>query len=461
MSLVSRSFVLCALLSTLTADPARAQNWSFDARQIALGSPVGGKTLTYDMIAEAKGYRTFVLPFGLIQVVGDLSALNPASSDFDFVRAAEDLASPIHFTFGRHATSTGKDFVVDLRNAELNRDLNLYRGFAPANQPPAEGLAAPVWGRTVRVRQNKDGGFQGVYIGAGPYVSMQSDLSVDNQLIGILNASSASAVPNTQIRSSTAMRGQMAAAIVAGYRGRFALPQSASERDGVYVALNYNVLRGLRYEDVDMALRLDTDPLGLLTVNAQLPPPLLIARNHATSGWGRAIDVGVGTVVNGWEVGIGANGVGNRINWSRVSNTTYALANPLTGNAIFAEHTSRLAGVTQISLPIAYSANVGYNAQAWTAIGDVGWGLGGRSLHGGYEYRFSKVEVRGGSMYVRHMWSPTAGIGLNLSAHTALDFAVYGNAANAERKRHPAVAVSVRLMGGRESTRTPGGGDAR
>ena len=461
MSVFSRSLVLCALLSTLAAYPARAQNWSFDARQIALGSPVGGKTLTYDMIAEAKGYRTIVLPFGLIQVVGDIGALNPASSDFDFVKAVEDLASPIHFTFGRHATSTGKDFVVDLRNAELNRNLNLYRGFAPANQPPAEGLAAPVWGHTVRVRQNKNGGFQGVYIGAGPYVSMQSDLTVDEQLIGILNSSSASAVPNTQIRSSTAMRGQMAAAFVAGYRGRFALPQSAAERDGVYVAVNYNVLRGLRYEDVDVALRLDTDPLGLLTVNAQLPPPLLITRNHATSGWGRAIDVGVGTVVNGWEVGMGANGVGNRINWSNVSNTSYALANPLTGNAVFAEHTSRLAGVTPITLPIAYSANVGYNAQAWTAVGDVGWGLGGRSLHGGYEYRFSKVAVRGGSMYVRHMWSPTAGIGLNLTAHTALDFAVYGNAANAERKRHPAVAVSVRLMSGPESTRVPGRGDGR
>ena len=158
------------------------------------------------MLAEAKGYRTIVLPFGLIQVVGDIGALNPASSDFDFVRAVEDLASPIHFTFGRHATSTGKDFVVDLRNAELNRDLNLYRGFAPANQPPAEGLAAPVWGHTVRLRQNKNGGFQGVYIGAGPYVSMQSDLTVDEQLIGILNSSSASALPNTQIRSSTAMR---------------------------------------------------------------------------------------------------------------------------------------------------------------------------------------------------------------------------------------------------------------
>ena len=51
-------------------------------------------------------------------------------------------------------------------------------------------------------------------------------------------------------------------------------------------------------------------------------------------------------------------------------------------------------------------------------------------------------------MYVRQLWSPTAGFGVDLSAHTALDFAVYGNTSNAERKRHPAIAVSVRLIGG-------------
>jgi hypothetical protein len=448
-----------ACVLALLASPARAQNWSFDARQIALGSPVGGETLTHSMIADANGYRSIVLPFGLIQVVGDVSALNPSSDDFDFVRAMEDVASPIHYTFGRHATSTGKDFVVDLRNAELNRDLNLYRGFVPANQPPAEGLAAPVWGRTVRVRQNKTGAFQGVYIGAGPYVSMQSDLAVDEQLIDILNASSPSAVPNSQIRSSTAMRGQMAAAIVAGYRGRFALPQSVSDRDGVYVAVNYNVLRGLRYEDLNVALRLDTDSLGLLTVNAQLPAPLLIARKHATSGWGRAIDIGVGTVVSGWEVAFGANGLGNRIDWTGVSNSSYSLANPLAGNAAFDEHSNQLSGVTRVTLPIAYSASLGYTANVWTAVSDVSWGLGGRSLHGGYEYRLKGIALRGGGMYVRQLWSPTAGVGLNLSTHTALDFAIYGNAANAERKRHPAVAVSLRLMGGSRPQPAPAGPD--
>jgi hypothetical protein len=446
----SRPFVLF-LLALLIAFPAQAQNWSFDARQIALGSREGGGTLAADMMAEANGYRAMVLPFGLVQVLGDAGALNPSSDDFDFVRAREDLASPIHYTFGRHATSTGKDFVVDLRNASLNRDLNLYRGFVPVNQPPAEGLAAPVWGHTVKLRQNENGSFHGVYIGAGPYVSMQSDLAVDDQLIDILDSASPTALPNAQIRSSTQVRAQMAAAIAVGYRGRFTVPQASSARDGVYVAVNYNVLRGIRYEDVDVALRLDTDPLGLLTVNTQLPAPLSVARDHSTSGWGRAVDIGLGTVVNRWEVAFGANGLGNRIDWTHVSSASYTLANPLTGRAEFDEHIQQLSGVRRVSVPIAYSTSLGYTADVWTAVGDVGWGLGGRSLHGGYEYRLKKIALRGGGIYARQLWSPTAGIGLNLSAHTALDLAIYGNAANAERKRHPAVAVSVRF-GGRSET---------
>lgn len=442
------------------ARPAHAQNWSFDARQIGLGSPVGGQNLASSMIAGDQGYRAIVLPFGLIQVIGDFRKLNPANDDFDFVRAVEDVASPIHYTFGRDSTNTGQAFVVDLRNANLNRDLGMYRGFDIANQPRAEGLAAPVWGHTFRVRQDKTGAYQGFFLGAGPYISMRADLSVDNQLINVLASPLPIHLPSTQLRSATALRAQGAAAIAGGYRGRFSLPQRRSDRDGVYVAVNYNVLRGIRYEDFDIGLRLETDLSGLLTVNSQLPAPLTIIRDHAKAGWGRAVDVGVGAVVDRWEVGFGANGIGNRIDWTDVVRTTYALSDPLGGNADFVER-SEPAVDAHVTLPIGYVANVGYSAERWTALTDLRWGLGGTSWHGGYEYRFTRgagraggagqpgraggIEVRGGAMYGREVWNPTGGIGLNLSSHTALDLAIYGNTANVDRARHLAVAVSIRL----------------
>jgi hypothetical protein len=100
---------------------------------------------------------------------------------------------------------------------------------------------------------------------------------------------------------------------------------------------------------------------------------------------------------------------------------------------------------------VGYVANIGYTADAWTAIGDVRWGRGGTSLHGGYEQRLKSVALRGGGVYGRQLWSPTAGVGFDLSRRTALDIAVYANAANVERKRHPAVAVSIRIKGS-EST---------
>src|SRR6266850_6446615 len=125
----------------------------------------------------------------------------------------------------------------------------------------------------------------------------------------------------------------MAAAIIGGYRGRFALPAFTSDRDGVYVAANYNFLYGFRYEDINMAFRLDTDRTGLLTVNPLLPSPVVVSRDKADSGSGRAIDVGIGTVMNRWETGFGINGIANRITWTDVMRTTYSLGNPFLGNS--------------------------------------------------------------------------------------------------------------------------------
>jgi hypothetical protein len=43
------------------------------------------------------------------------------------------------------------------------------------------------------------------------------------------------------------------------------------------------------------------------------------------------------------------------------------------------------------------------------------------------------------------VWNPSAGVGLNISDRVALDVAVYGNSAHVERKRNPAIAVSLRF----------------
>lgn len=451
--MAARTIVFGLFVCSLVAGEASAQNWSFDARKVALGSPGTGENLASHMIEEESAYRAIVLPFGLFQVFHDFDKLNPTKDDFDVVRTMEYAASPLHYTFGRDSATAGQsngasglnNFVTDIRNAQLSRDLNRYRGMAPANQPRAEGLASPSWGKTIKVSNGSGGAFHGVYVGTGPYMAMQTDVGFDQQLIDVLGSQTDTYLPNAQMHLATASRGQMALAITGGYRGRYALPSSSSDRDGVYVAANYNYLRGFRYEDVNLALRLDTDAAGLLTTNRSLASPLVVTRDNATTGAGRAIDVGVGVVINRWETGFGVNGIANRINWTNVERTSYSLANPFLGNSDFAESLARPMGDVEVTLPVDYRGNVGYRAEKWSAVGEAGKGYAGESFHGGYEYRFTALAVRGGGMYSRKLWNPSAGVGINLGQRVALDVAIYGNAANVERKRRPALAVSLRF----------------
>lgn len=442
---MGRKILFGLLACSLVAGQASAQNWSFDARKIGLGSPGDDENLATQMIAEARNYGTVALPFGLFQVMRDFDKLKPTNDEFDLVRMMEYAASPLHYTFGRDTTDSGSRFVEDIRNATLNRDLNYYRGFKPANQPRAEGLAAPNWGRTIRLATLPGGGFHGIYVGAGPYLAMQSDVGIDPQLIDILSSPTEMYLPNTQIHLGNANRGQMAAAFTGGYRARLALPDATSDRDGVYVAVNYNFLHGFRYEDVNLGLHLDTDRTGLLTVNPALPSPLVVTRNTASSGSGRAIDFGVGFVVERWDVGFGVNGIANRIEWTDVEQTTYSMGNPFVGDSTFVESVAVPIGDARVTLPVNYRTNVGYNADAWSAIAQVGKGFAGNSFHGGYEYRLGSIELRGGAGYTRQMWNPAAGVGLNVSRRLGIDVAMYSNAANVERKRHPALAASLRF----------------
>jgi hypothetical protein len=428
---------------------ASAQNWSFDARKVGLGSPSGGENLARRMIDDEREYRTLVLPFGLIQVFRDFDRLNPSKDDFDIVRTLEYAAAPIHYTVGRdRSDSNADDFIVDIGNAELSRDLNDYKGFIPVNQPAAAGLAAPNWGKTFRVSEGARGSSHGVYVGVGPYISMSTAPTIDEQLIQVLSADERIYLPNAQLTAQNVTQGQLAMAVAGGYRGRFAWPSgvgSGRDREGLYVAANYNYLRGFRYEDLDLRLRLDTDRSGLLTVNPLLPPPLVVTRTNSQAGTGMAIDLGVGAVVNNWDFGFGANGLGNRIEWSDVEQTTYVHANLLTGDGDLEEGIPVAVGDVRVELPIDYRANVGYDVDRWAAVAEFGRGLQGNSFHGGGELRLGVIDVRGGAVYSRQLWNPAAGLGLNMGQRTSLDVALYANAANVERKRNPAIAVSLRF----------------
>ena len=444
--------VRAVVILLVWSGPALAQNWSFDARKIALGNAGGSDHPASRMIDEERPYRAIVLPFGLIQVLRNRNVFDPDSDEFDIVRAVEYAAALLHYIVGRDSSesTSGRQLSLDIRNARLTRDLNAYRGFVPAKQPTAEGLTHTTFGGTIPVVRG-GGNFHGIYLGAGPYLAMRTSLDVDQQLIGILASASDVYRPNAQFRLGVDSRDELAISLTGGYRGRFALSTAvASERDGLYVAFDYNYLVGFRYEDFDTALRLDTDGQGLLTINPFAASPLVIGRDRTSSGRGFAVDVGVGVVANRVEVGFGVKGLSNRIDWTDVERTTHSLGNLFLGGT-FLEGPPVPVGDVSVELPRDYKGYAGFRTDAGMAVGEFGHGFQGTSFHGGYEHYLGPIELRGGALYSRQRWQPTTGIGLNISDRVSLDLAVFGTSANVERQRRMAIAASLRFNGSRDS----------
>jgi hypothetical protein len=159
-----------------------------------------------------------------------------------------------------------------------------------------------------------------------------------------------------------------------------------------------------------------------------------------------AVDLGVGVVLGGIEAGFGAGGLGNHITWTDTELTSYALANLIAGNDAFVTSGPLAQPDRRIELPVNYTGNLAYRVGPARVVAEFGHGYQGNSLHSGAEYRLGTVEFRGGGVYSRQVWNPTGGIGVNLGGRVWLDAAVFGNSANIERKRKPALAVSLRVM---------------
>jgi hypothetical protein len=454
MSQFVRRVFLVAVVQTCSLIPALAlaQNWSFDARNVGMGGVGSTNNIAQTMIDEERTYKAIVLPFGLLQVLPNLPKLDPTKDDFDLVRAIEYGASPIHFIVGRDDTKSGSAFVNDLRNGTLNRDLNTY-DFSPATSITAEGLASPNWGHTFKLASNPDGSFHGIYAGAGPYFSMRTSTAIDPALAAIFSSPTPVYVPNTSFYMSNDTESQFALAITGGYRGRFGLPTSTATdsgsfnraRDGLYVGANFNYLHGFSYEHFLPSARIDTNAQGLATVNPAKGLPVTIVRDTSTSGTGLAVDVGVAAVVNHWEVGLGVNGIANRITWTGAEQTNYVLNSLFSGGEFVDLPTVPLSDV-RVELPVDTRANATYNADVWTGTTEYGHGYNGNTFRAGYERRLDRVQLRAGARYIKERWEPTGGVGYNLSDRVGLDVGLFSTSANFERKRHLAIAVSLRFM---------------
>jgi hypothetical protein len=412
---------------------ARAQNWDFDARTIGLGGVSGGGTLASDMIEHDVTYRSIVLPFGLLQVLPDLEIYDPDSTDFDPVRAVEHAASPIHFIVGRDSDAGDGPLASTIAAARYYADPANASGLA--SRVDLGGIVAPNWGGTVLVAGARDGNFHGVYIGAGPYLTARGNTAIDPRLVALLSGSNVAFPSGPLTIVTTRSEEQAALAITGGYRGRFRWPwdATAAERDGLYVAANYNYLVGLWYGNDDMAVRLG-------------PADVVIARTSAHHGRGMAVDVAAGAVVQRWEIGFGASGIANRLNWTGVTERTIAHGSLLSGGLPGDAGVPSPRPEVDVSLPVDVRVNLAYRAHDWMAVTEIGRGIAGTVAHAGVErHVVPHLEARAGLSYSYGAWNPTGGIGIDVNPQLSIDVAAFATTANFQRTRKLALAASVRI----------------
>ena len=446
--------IVCSLTLLFLAGHGllQAQNFSGDARKIGLGGIGYSENVATKMVDEERPYSSILIPLGLFQLLQDRDRFDPNNDRFDPVLLMEYAANPLHYVVGRNPGGNRARFVRDAVNGELNRNLNVYRGFVPVSSLTAEGLASPNWGKTIKLRRRDNGSFQGFYVGAGPYLSAKTALNIDPNLIGVLASATDVSIPNRTFTIDDASTGQLALAITGGYRARIAWPRRGgapgSKREGLYIAANYNHLLGFRYESPDIHVRFNTDSSGLLTV---LPVTVPVVVNEWTShsGRGYAIDLGIAAVVDRWEFGFGANGVANRINWKNLTGKSYTMLSLVTegqqGGEFVKQSLPAGPATLRVKLPVSYTGSAACHLGNWLVVTELTQGFQGFSAHSGLERRLGRVELRGGGRYSLDRWHPSGGIGLDLSRRVSVDVAAFGTTTNIERQLKPSIAVSLRI----------------
>src|SRR5262245_37903888 len=334
--MLAASALAVAMLLPVCVTPGFSQNFSGDARWIAMGSTGEQKNMALDFAGRVSGenpsYRAIPVPLGLRQVLRHPKIFDPGDPDFNPVRAMEYASNPMHLTLFRNGSDAGEELVTDLVNGRISRDLNTYRGFIPKSNVKAAGLVDPSFGKTLKFLGSSDGPGHGIYFGAGPYLSVATDLNIDQTFINLLASDTPTYSPNSTFRMLDTTSGQVASAVTTGYRVRIpaGLESRGSLPGGLYLAANYNYLYGFHYDAFDMGVQFDTDAAGLVTL---LPTtvPLSINRVTSSSGRGRALDFASGVVVDRWTFGFAADGVGNHIDWNDLRAEKFELRSIVNG----------------------------------------------------------------------------------------------------------------------------------
>ena len=302
------------------------------------------------------------------------------------------------------------------------------------------------WGKTFMLHED-DRSFQGIYVGAGPYLATQAFFEFDSELEKILSGSGNTYIPSASLGLGGGETDQLALDITGSYRARFPLfarDGAGASRNGMYVAANYHHLQGFRFDEFDAKLQLDTDSNGLVSPD---PPemPFMLEWQTSSKGWGLSPDFGVAFVVNRWDFGAGVSGVAQpdqverhhstrgRPCESRQRQRVYprqAAPHPHDDSIRAASHLYRRRRLSQGCVVCLLGVLARFR---------------GTNFRTSLEYRLGGVELRGAGRYSQGSWYPSGGAGFNLTRNFGIDAGLYGTRTFLEAKAHVGLAISLRF----------------
>ncbi len=170
-----RNFCLALVSALCPVSSALAQNWSFDARSIALGNVSGGDNLASRMVDEQRQYAASSFRSGLFQVLREWIASSPNPMSSIWSGPSNTRRRRCTSSSGEtRSRSPGRNLFTDIRECDAQpRPQRLSR--LQAGESAGRGRAGePVVGRD-DPRQRREGRpFQGIFVGAGPYLVMRA-----------------------------------------------------------------------------------------------------------------------------------------------------------------------------------------------------------------------------------------------------------------------------------------------
>ena len=392
MIVSSRPAIVTVLRLVCSASAASGQNYSFDARRIALGGTGGTPNVASKLVERQRRYKSVLIPVGLVKLLTDIRVYYPNREDFDFSRAVQYSASPLHFVFGRKENITARSLFRDVVHASLQPDLNSCSGFELPILTESEGLMALTWGKTFMMHEGKRS-FQGIYVGAGPFLAAKASFDCDAGLERILSGTGNRYIPFASM----------------GVGGG------------------------------------ETDELALDIVPDPPERPFSLTWHKSSKGIGLSMDFGVAFVINRWDFGAGVSGVANRIKWRDITEHKLSLVSLFNGTEFVHVKLPRRGLTTQVEMPVTYTGDVSYHRDEWSAYTEYSNGLGGTNFRVGAEYRFGAVELRGAGRYSQDKWYPSAGVGFGVTRNFGIDAALFGTQTFLEPRPHLGVAISLRF----------------